>query len=199
MPRFTADGKAEFIPFNIFPIERTPLPAGKEGFLVLLDEINSASRNVIAAAYRVILDKEVGQHKLHPNVAIICAGNLASDKAIVNNMGTAMQSRLVHLVLETNFNGWLEEVAIPQNYDSRIIAYLAQYQHKLMDFKPDHVDKTFCSPRTWEFVNRLIANKHDISHMAPLLAGTISSDVVVEFMRKERTVEEVRIFAGKTV
>lgn len=182
LPHFTSDGKAEFVPFDTFPTESTPLPEGKDGWLIFLDELNSASRNVIAAAYRVILDKEVGQHKLHPNVAIICAGNLASDKAIVNNMGTAMQSRLVHLVLETNFNGWLEEVAIPQNYDSRIIAYLAQYPNKLMDFNPDHKELTYCCPRSWEFMHRLITGKEVSTNKLALYAGTITSGVAVEFV-----------------
>lgn len=182
LPHFTSDGKAEFVPFNIFPIESTPLPNGKDGFLIFVDELNSASRNVIAAAYRVILDKEVGQHKLHPNVAIICAGNLASDKAIVNNMGTAMQSRLIHLVLETNFNGWLEEVAIPHDYDHRVIAFLAQYPNKLMDFKPDHSELTYCCPRSWEFMHRLVKGKEVSQDKIPLYAGTITSGVAVEFV-----------------
>ncbi len=28
--------------------------------------------------------------------------------------------------------------------------------NKLMDFDPEHEDKTFCCPRTWEFVNNII-------------------------------------------
>ncbi len=37
LPRFTSDGKAEFVPFNTFPIESTPLPAGKDGWLIFLN------------------------------------------------------------------------------------------------------------------------------------------------------------------
>lgn len=128
------------------------------------------------------MDKEVGQHKLHPNVAIVCAGNLATDRAIVSNMGTAMQSRLIHLVLETSFKSWLEKVAIPNNYDNRIIGYLAQYPEKLMDFNPDHTELTYCCPRSWEFMHRLIKGKEVTDSKIALYAGTITSGVAVEFV-----------------
>ena len=147
------------------------------------DEFNSASKQVMAAAYKLILDKQVGNYNLHPNVAIICAGNRVQDRAITNTLSTAMQSRLIHLELEITFEEWLEVVGIPFKYDNRILAYLAQYPHKLNTFKPDHTDKTYACPRSWEFVNRLIEGENDISHMAPLLAGTISSDVAVEFIQ----------------
>lgn len=183
LPNFTKDGKAYYAPFNVFPLDTDPLPEGKDGFCLFLDEFNSATKPVIAAAFKLILDRKVGQYNLHPNCAIICAGNLVTDRAIVTAMPTAMQSRLIHMELEVTFEDWVKHVGIPYKYDNRIMAYLAQYPQKLMDFKPEHTDKTFSSPRTWEFVNRLIADKQDISHMAPLLAGTISSNVAVEFIQ----------------
>lgn len=39
-----------FMPFNIFPLENTPLPKGKNGWLLFLDEFNSAPKDVQAAA-----------------------------------------------------------------------------------------------------------------------------------------------------
>ena len=50
LPHFTKDGKAEFMPFNIFPLENTPLPKDKDGWLLFLDEFNSATKMVQAAA-----------------------------------------------------------------------------------------------------------------------------------------------------
>lgn len=49
LPRFT-DNKAQFVPFDIFPLESTPLPKGKKGWLCLCDEITSCSRSMQAAA-----------------------------------------------------------------------------------------------------------------------------------------------------
>ena len=44
------EGKAKFNPYDIFPLESTPIPQGYQGFLLFLDEFNSASRATQAAA-----------------------------------------------------------------------------------------------------------------------------------------------------
>lgn len=125
----------------------------------------------------------VGQRKLHPNVVIVCLGNKATDRAITNSLSTAMQSRLVHLELEASFTEWLEDIAIPQKYDPRIIAYLSMVNKNLMDFRPDHQDKTFCCPRTWQFANELIKNVVELDWLLPALAGTITSGVACELVQ----------------
>ncbi|WWC81991.1 AAA-binding protein [Burkholderia phage vB_BpP_HN05] len=193
LPHIT-NGRSSFNPFaDLFPLEGDPLPEGYDGWLLFLDEFNSAHKSVQAAAYKLILDRMVGQHKLHPNVRIVCAGNLATDRAIVNDMGTAMQSRLVHLEMRVDFESWLKNVAIPFKYDSRIVAYLSRYNGKLYDFRPDHNEKTFCCPRTWEFVNDLIKDEPvlDMAKDARLLAGTITSGVATDFIEFTKVFENL--------
>jgi hypothetical protein len=122
---------------------------------------------------------------------ITAAGNLNTDKAITNIISTAMQSRVIHLEMEINFREWLEDIALAENYDNRIIAYLSMYESKLMDFSPDHNEKTFCCPRTWEFVNKLIQGKEVTTDKAPLLAGTITSGVAVDFIQFTRVYSQL--------
>lgn len=184
-------GRAKFVPFDLFPTEDQEVPTGYEGWLLFLDEFNSASKGVQAASYKLILDRMVGQSKLHPNVAIAAAGNLATDRAIVNPLSTAMQSRVINLEMEINFKEWQEDVAIPRNYDPRIMAYLNQYPSKLMDFKPEHEDKSFCCPRTWSFVNDLIKGKDITSYHTPMLAGTLTSGIAVEFVQFTQIFKEI--------
>lgn len=190
LPRFDEHGRAMFTPFaDLFPLENTLLPgelAGEpthQGWMLFLDEFNSASKSVQAASYKLILDRMTGQHKLHERCVVTAAGNLATDRAITNTISTAMQSRVVHLEMEINFEEWLHDVALKEGYDSRIIAYLSQFPSKLMDFRPDHNEKTFCCPRTWEFTNRLIKNVTVTDSTANLLAGTITSGVAVDFVQ----------------
>lgn len=181
LPHFQ-EGKASFVPFDTFPVEDTPLPEGKQGWLLFLDEFNSASKMVQAAAYKLVLDKMVGQKNLHPRVVIVCAGNLSTDRAIVNPISTAMQSRLIHLTMELNHKEFMEDVAFPQKWDSRIIAFLSYKPSLLHDFRPDHNEKTFCAPRTWEFMNKLIKGQPVTEEEAPLYAGAITSGVAVDFI-----------------
>lgn len=125
----------------------------------------------------------VGQHHLHDDVVITCAGNLDSDRAIVNALGTAMQSRVIHIEMVVKFDEWLMDVALPQKYDPRIIAYLSQHKDKLMDFDPKHTNKTFCCPRTWEFKDRLINGREVTDDLTALYAGTITPGVAASFVQ----------------
>ena len=189
--------RAMFMPFgDLFPLEDDELPEGKQGWMLFLDEFNSAPKAVQAAAYKLVLDRKTGQRNLHPNVVIGGAGNLSTDRAITNPIGTAMQSRLSHYVLEVNFKEWLEDVALKENWDRRIIAYLSRYPSKLMDFRPDHNEKTFCCPRTWEFVNNLLKAREPSSKginpaQTHKYAGKITSGVAVDFIQFTRVFENL--------
>ena len=184
LPGFV-DGYAVMHPFReIFPLADQELPAGCNGWLLFLDEFPSASKAVQAAAYKLILDRMVGQHHLHPEVYIIAAGNKATDRAIVNTLSTAMQSRLIHLEMTVVFDEWFEDVALANNYHPTIKAFLKANPSKLWDFRPDHQDKTFCCPRTWEFMNRqVMVTDGPVDFMKPAYTGTITSGVAVAFVQ----------------
>ena len=189
LPRFMPNGRARFAPFeDLFPLEGDPIPEGFDGWMLFLDEANAAPRGVQAACYKIVLDRMIGQFRLHPNVVMVMAGNLATDRAIVNPLSTAMQSRLIHIEMEVDFEQWLEDVALRENYDPRIIAFLSQFPSKLMDFRPDHHERTFCCPRTWEFVQRLVTEpgtnkpRPVDDEMAILLTGAVTSGVAMEFV-----------------
>lgn len=189
LPAFK-DGYAYFAPFaELFPVEGATLPINPstglqyDGWLIFLDEFNSARKETQAAAYKLILDKMVGQHKLHESVAIACAGNLSTDRAIVNPLSTAMQSRVIHIEMVHSFEEWLMDVALPQNYDHRAVSFLSQHQDKLMDFRPDHSEKTFCCPRTWEFTERLVNGQEVNDEDTGLLAGAITAGVAASFVQ----------------
>jgi len=182
MPR-VGDKRASFVPFDTFPLEDTPLPKGKNGWLIFLDEMNTAPQSVQVAAYQLILDRMVGKHKLHPKAFIVAAGNLATDGAIVNRMGTAMQSRLIHMELHINPEAWIKWGSA-NGIDHRILGYIQSVPGNLFNFDPKHNDVTFSSPRTWEFMSKLIKGvpTHKLSSMIPLWAGTIGEGVATEFV-----------------
>lgn len=183
LPNFNEKGEAYFAPFNIFPLENTPLPKNKKAFLIFLDEFNAASKQTAAAAYKLVLDRKVGNYALHPDSYIICAGNRNSDRAITNNLGTALQTRLIHLSLNVEFTDWLNKVGLPQDYDYRITSFLAQYPNLLNNFDPDQTLLTYAVPRTWGFCNSLIKGRELDDLDSPLLAGTIGTEVALQFVQ----------------
>ncbi len=129
--------KAKFVPLENFPLEDTPLPKGKKGWILFLDEFSAAHREVQASLYKLILDRKVGSKNLHPMVSIVCAGNRKSDKAVANNIGTAMQSRLVWLELHSDLKGWLN-YAYDHNFDHKVTSYINYQPDILNNFNPDH-------------------------------------------------------------
>src|SRR5690606_17409789 len=99
-------------------------------------------------------DRAVGPHKLHSHCFIVMAGNRKEDRALVNDMGSAMQSRLVHLHLRSDLESW-REWAVSNGIDSRVIGFLSFMPTMLNAFDPDLVGSTFPCERTWEFVSKL--------------------------------------------
>lgn len=172
--------KAGYVPMETFPIEGDPLPNGYGGWLLFLDEFNSAPPAVQAAAYKLVLDRMVGVHNLHKNVAIVCAGNLETDGAIVQPMSTALQSRLVHLEVEVDAKEW-NDWAHTDGFDHRVTSYIEFRPDHIYTFSPDHSDKTYASPRTWEFVNQILKVSPITKASLPLLIGTIGEGVAREF------------------
>lgn len=183
-----ATGKGGYRPMETFPIEGDALPINPktkkpyEGWLLFLDELTNADDDVKKAAYKLILDRMIGQKRLHEKCAIVCAGNGINDGAMATELGTALQSRVMHIEVELDFKTWMEW-AIENGIEQYIRDYLNFANDKLYTFKPDHTDKTFSSPRTWVFADRLIKT-HTFADedMYGLLAGAIGPGVAAEFM-----------------
>jgi hypothetical protein len=174
LPKFI-DNRATFVPFDTFPLEDTPVPEGYNGWLIFLDEINAASKGLQAVAYKLILDRMVGQHKLHKNCIMMCAGNKETDNAVVNTISTALRSRFITLPLEPDTDAWLEW-SEKQNIDFRIIAYIRMKQMSgLYDFDPDYTDTAYACPRSWHMLSKLLAKipKGKESEYENLVEGTI--------------------------
>ena len=173
--------RATYLPMTLFPLETDKIPEGKNGFLLFLDEANQAPRSVQAAAFQLTLDRAIGQHKLHPNTAIILAGNNETDGGITTKISTPMMSRLAHFEVEINHTSWINW-ANSNGIDHRIISFIHLRPDLLNKFDPNTQDKTFSCPRTWEFTSRLIKETDVIAHDdTVLLASVLSEGVAREF------------------
>lgn len=147
---------AEFIPYSVFPTEDIPIPEGKNGWLLFLDEFNSMSKSVQAAVYKLLLDRMVGQQKLSKYVKIVAAGNTKTDRAIVNTLSTAIVSRVVKYAVSIDAaytEEWIKW-AIKNDIDPSVVGYLSWKKESISTFNPNKEDEPFACPRTWENVSK---------------------------------------------
>lgn len=163
-----------------FPTESDVIPQGYEGWLLFLDEFNSGGKQTEAAAYKLILDRAVYKHKLHPRCLIAAAGNLTTDRAIVNTQSTATTSRMTHYRMRVDHKVWIDW-ANAHNIDHRIISLIKFKPNILHKFDPTTSELTFPCPRTWEFASKVISSTTEIDYLTKVrLAGTIGEGAAVE-------------------
>src|SRR5690606_8754337 len=141
---------------------------------------------VQAALYQLMLDRQLGDYNLHPQVFIVSAGNRVSDRAAANAMGTALQSRVVTLDVEPDLDEWLEDVAFPNNYDSRLISFLMANRAQFYTFSPEKREElTFSAPRTLSMLNSLLTDG-GLDPASPnanaVIAGCVGSDTAAKFV-----------------
>ncbi len=156
------------------------LPKEGEGIL-FLDELNSAPPAVQASAYQLILDRQVGEYKLPDGWAIVAAGNRETDRGVVYKMPSPLANRFVHLEMDVDVNDW-KDWAFKAGIDERIIAYISYKNEDLFSFEPSLNEKSFATPRSWEFVNGILKSGMSENLLLDVIAGAIGKERAISFL-----------------
>ena len=177
------------------------LPKEGEGIL-FLDELNAAPPSVQASAYQLILDRRVGDYILPDGYAIVAAGNREGDRGVVYKMSSPLANRFVHLHMEVDVQDWrlwAYEVGI----SSAIIAYITCKNEKLFTFEPLDDAKSFATPRSWEFVDRLLKSSLSEALLLDAIGGAIGKEVAIDFLSFAKVADSLpdleAILEGKAV
>jgi len=156
------------------------LPRDGEGIL-FLDELNSAPPSVQASAYQLILDRKVGEYNLPDGWAIISAGNRESDRGVTYRMPSPLANRFVHFDMEVDVDDW-RFWAYERGLDDRIIAYIAYKNEHLFTFDAKSDTKSFATPRSWEYVHRILQASIDEKLLLDSISGAVGREVAVGFL-----------------
>ncbi|WP_035238626.1 AAA family ATPase [Desulfobacter vibrioformis] len=155
------------------------LPTTGSGVL-FLDELNAAPPLVQAACYQLVLDRKLGEYQLPDNWSVVAAGNREQDRAVSHRMPSALANRFVHIDFEVNTDQWLEWA---QGYGiSRQVRAFIRFRPSLLhDFDPKRETRAFASPRSWEFVSRLLESDPEPEMIPELVAGAVGKGAAAEF------------------
>jgi len=150
--------------------------------VLFLDELNSAPGSVQAAAYQLILNRQIGKYHLPDNVVVVAAGNRESDKGVTYRMPTPLANRFVHIEMRADYQAW-HDWAINNNIHPDVVGYISFAKQDLNDFDSKSSSRAFATPRTWTFVSELLEdNDTDATTMTDLIAGTVGEGLAVKFM-----------------
>lgn len=156
---------------------------------LFLDEISAAPPAVQAAAYQIVLNRCVGEHKFPENTVVIGAGNRVTDRAVAYKMPKPLANRFTHYEMRVDTEDWCEW-ALKNDIHPYIIGYIRFKPDNLMSFDPASDDVAFPTPRSWSLVNEYLIDgaeyaRHTsmnlIDAMYPHIAGTISARVATDF------------------
>ncbi len=176
LPRVTAEGEAVWCPPAFLPKQNST-----ELGVVFLDELNAAPPLVQAACYQLVLDRRIGEYVLPEGWTVVAAGNNERDKSVTHRMPTALANRMVHIDMQTSPEDWLLW-ATKFGIRPEILAFLRFRPNLMHDFDPQHSGKAFASPRSWEFMSRILEASAHESVEYELFQGTVGMGAATEFM-----------------
>ncbi len=156
------------------------LPREGKGIL-FLDELNSAPPSVQASAYQLILDRKVGEYSLPDGWAIVAAGNREGDRGVTYRMPAPLANRFVHFEMEIDVDEW-RDWAYKKGIDERIISYIAYKNEHLFTFNASSDEKSFATPRSWEYVDSILKSSLEPSLLLQVISGGVGKDVAVGFL-----------------
>jgi len=158
--------------------------------ILFLDEINTAPPAVQASAYQLILDRKVGEYELPKGWSIVAAGNRENDRGVVYKMPPPLANRFVHFEMEVDFSDW-KAWAFQAGIESSIIAYLAYDKSMLFTFDATSNEKSFATPRSWEYVDSIIKSGIEADLILDSISGAVGREAAVGYISFKKVMKEL--------
>lgn len=146
--------------------------------ILFLDEMNAAPPAVQASAYQLVLDRRIGEYVLPDGWSIAAAGNRETDQGVVYTMPAPLANRFVHADYEVNFDDWRRN-ALLKLFKSEVINFISFRPGLLYD--PDFDKRAWPSPRSWEFVSRILDSDEDHDVERSMINGAVGDGAAAEF------------------
>lgn len=169
-----AQGISKWLPPEFLPFEGIEKFKGTSGIL-LLDEFNRARPDVLQAAFQLVLDRQVGIHKIMDSWFIVAAGNLGDqDRTDVVEMDSALKNRFIHFSVEPDLGSWLEW-AQGAGVHPDIVNFI-QGKPSYLYHVANEEDNIFVTPRSWEKFSDILNQNPDVDPAA--ITATIGPDII---------------------
>ena len=165
--------------------------------VIFLDELNRARRDVLQAAFQLVLDKAFHTTKLPSNVDVIAAANPNTEDYIVSDIGDeAFMDRFCHIKLTPSVDEWFVH-AENKKFDSNLVNFLKS-QRDLLSGKNTEFDiQVKPSRRSWEFVDKLLKVDTPMNLVQELCYGIVGQAATVAFVESYKNSDKP--FTGEEI
>lgn len=181
------------------PFKGNPHFAGVKGTIWLfLDEINAAQLATLAVAYMLVNDRRVGEFELMDNVVIVAAGNLATDKGVVNRMPMPLLNRFVQVKAVVSVPDFCEHHQKVGDLPPIAFAFYNFKKELLHTYDPKAADEVCSTPRTAAKAWRAWQRHDKPAWMREaVMAGCVGQGVALEILGFAKIWESLKDYIPK--
>lgn len=104
--------------------------------ILCLDDALQGDKLMQQTLANLIQARNLRGHPLPKGVMIVATGNRVEDNAGVTRMLSHLADRLTPINIEPDTMAWINDYAIPNGIDERIISFIQQYRDALNQFDP---------------------------------------------------------------
>lgn len=127
--------------------DELPKSDGSDGpSLLVLDEINTGTMQMMAVVMQLVLDRAIGDYKVPDNCAIVALGNRSKDSRAVIQMPKPLRNRFRHFTMIVDHVSWVEHCKRVGLADE-IIAFI-RFRPDYLSRQPVGDENAYASPRT---------------------------------------------------
>jgi len=121
-------------------------------YVIFLDEMNRANRDLRNGILQLILDRRLHSHRIPVGTRFVAAGNPDTDQYDVESFDEALSDRMLHLSFKPDFEEWLD-YAMANSMSGAVLQYVNDHRDQLTKETEALSLGVSPSPRKWEMMN----------------------------------------------
>jgi len=163
--------------------------------IIFIDEISNASIQSISCIMQLLSDREIGGHKIPPNVQIILACNGIQHSKAARAMPNALLNRVSIFDYDGPTGPEFTDYMLSNDWNPVLSSFLSKSPEMIIQKEIPDEQKPMYTPRSIESVNNLLNEFWDFS---PESTNNIGSDIVERcgdvFYQRLRTYMELGVY-----
>jgi hypothetical protein len=120
----------------------------------------------------------------------VAAGNRENDRGVVYKMPPPLANRFVHFEMEVDFEDW-KAWAYAAKIEHSIIGYLAYDKSMLFTFDATSNEKSFATPRSWEYVDSIVKSGIGSDLILDSISGAVGREAAIGYLSFKKVMNDL--------